>query len=308
MQRVMSWLAVLFFAGCLALGYLAFAQRSEIKQLDVRWGEAQKRTEDLQRQIALSRTARDEPASHTSRASAEPAADRTASASSTGGLNIIHIADILKAHPEYTAAYEKIMRRNINRTYGDTLNSLNLAPDRLAQLKNLLAERQMDNVDAQSAAEAAGLARGSPEWQAAMTEAAQSDEQQITAILGANADATLARLATQAGIQRQVQDNYAADFSDAGVPLTPGESTGLTQAMADANYAGKDTSTRPANYNVVDAATGLSPHDERILSNAAAVLSPAQLQVLKTDQVENEQEMAVRRQYGNGNGQVVFVP
>ncbi len=63
---------------------------------------------------------------------------------------------------------------------------------------------------------------------------------------------------------------------------------------------GKDTSTRPANYNDVDPSTGLTPHNSRILAEAAAVLSPAQIQVLKTDQIEGAQQAAVMRQYMAG--------
>jgi hypothetical protein len=167
----------------------------------------------------------------------------------------------------------------------------------------------MGNIDAQRAAETAGLVQGSPAWQAALTQASQDVEGQLQALLGSNADAQLDQLRARIGIQNNVQNNYTPDFSDAGVPLTPDQASGLINAMADANYSGKDTSTRPANYNIPDPTTGLSPHDDRIISNATQVLTPAQLQLLTTDQMQNWQMQAIMRQYNNnGAGRVIFVP
>ena len=200
------------------------------------------------------------------------------------------------------------MRRNIDRMYGSGLATLNLTSDQVSQLKGLLAERQMGSIDAMQAAEAAGLERDSPEWRAAMKQAGQDVQQQINSILGPNADATLAQLQARAGIQNQVEYNYSADFADAGSPLTAEQSSGLVQAMADANYAGKDLSTRPANYNDPDPTTGLTPHDNRIIQAAAQVLSPAQLEILKTDQAENSKIAAIMKEYSKGGGQNVFVP
>jgi hypothetical protein len=167
----------------------------------------------------------------------------------------------------------------------------------------------MGNIDAQRAAEAAGLSQGSPEWQAAMTQASQDVEGQIQALLGSNADAMLQQLQTRMAIQNNVQYNYSPDFSDAGQPLTPEQASGLINAMADANYSGKDTSTRPANYNIPDPATGLSPHDDRIINSATQVLTPSQIQLLTADQIQNEQIAAIMKQYNNsGGGRVIFVP
>jgi hypothetical protein len=123
-----------------------------------------------------------------------------------------------------------------------------------------------------------------------------------------DADATLTQLQTRTGIQNQVNSTYTSDFTDAGVPLTPQQASGLVQAMADANYAGKDTSTCPAGYNIPNPTTGLTPHDNRIINSAAAVLSPAQVQVLTTDQIENHQIAAIMKQYNKSGGPVLFVP
>ncbi|HTB80279.1 MAG TPA: hypothetical protein VK717_05275 [Opitutaceae bacterium] len=308
------------------LGYFVAHQKTEITQakadvtqVHLQWSVAekdeQKRILELQHQLTAAREAEilaEKQIAQQKQDMAALAPSKGEGANETGSANgggtIIHIGDILKDHPEYAALYAKQMRRNVDRMYGTGLDTLNLAPDQLSKLKDLLTERQMSNIDAQQLATAAGLERGSPAWQDAMKQAAQDTEQQITTILGSNADATLTQLQARTGMQNQVNGSYASDFADAGVPLTPAQASGLVQAMADANYAGKDTSTRPAGYNTPDPTTGLTPHDNRIINSAALVLSPAQVQILKTDQIENRQIAAIMKQYNKSGGPVMFVP
>jgi hypothetical protein len=330
MNRALTWLSAILFLGCLSLGYLAARQRTEIAQakteitqVNLHWDaakkEEQKQILDLQQQLATAKGAQglaQKPAgqqtqdlSATAQSKSEDAsADGSANGSTSGGGTIIHIGDILKDHPEYAALYAKQVRRNVDLKYGNSLSTLNLAPDQISKLKDLLTERAMSSIDAQQLATAAGLERGSPEWQDAMKTAAQDTEQQITDILGSNADATLTQLQVRTAIQNQVNTTYSADFTDAGMPLSPAQSSGLIQAMADANYAGKDLSTRPAGYNTPDPTTGLSPHDKRIIDAAATVLTPAQIQVLTNDQVDYHKIATVMKQYNPHGGPVMFVP
>jgi|ERR1700722_17628851 len=312
MRRAIPWLAAIFFVGCLALGTFVRQQKTEIVLADIArkaaQNEAQARIADLESQVGALNAAKaqaDKQIALLTQGASGPG--NLQDDHPDGGAKIVHISDIIKDHPEYAALYEKQMRRNVDRMYGNGLSTLNLTPDQLSQLKNLLTERQMGNIDAQQAAEASGLVQGSPAWQAAMTQASQDVEGQLAALLGSNADALLAQLRARMSIQNQVQNNYSPDFSDAGQPLTPEQASGLIQAMADANYSGKDTSTRPANYNVPDPTTGLSPHDDRIINSATSLLNPAQIQLLTTDQMENEQISSIMKQYSSG-GRVMFVP
>lgn len=171
-----------------------------------------------------------------------------------------------------------------------------------------MVERQIGYIDAQQAATAAGLEQGTPAWQAAIQEASHDVQHQISAILGPNTDSILAQLQERSVIQNQVQFTYAPDFDDAGLPLTPEQTNGLIQAMADANYAGKDTSTRPPGYNVADPTTWLSPHDNRIITSASQVLTPSQVQVLTTDQAQKEQMAAIMKELNSGGRPVSIVP
>jgi hypothetical protein len=308
MKRASPTLAIVFFLGCLALAVLAFRQRSEIVRADSVGAAAHSQIDDLQHQVLSLKAARDQSDKQIAQLTAASASQKAQSGGDSGGTRIVHISDILKEHPEYTAIYMKQFRRNVDRMYGSGLSNLNLPPDQLSQLKNLLAERQMSNTDAEQAAQAAGLVPGTPAWQAAMSQASQDVQHQISSILGPNSDSILAQLQARSNIQSQVQYNYAPDFEDAGIPLTPEQTNGLIQAMADANYAGKDTSTRPPDYNVPDPTSGLSPHDDRIINNATPVLSAAQIQLLTTDQAENEQIAAVMKAYSSGGVRPVFVP
>ena len=309
MKRALPWLAAIFFLGCLGIGILAFRQRAEISSAASTQNEAQSRISDLQRQVGALNAAKAKAVDQIAQLAQRSASlQKSAGDRGNGGPQIVHITDIIKDHPEYMSLYEKQIRHNMERMYGNGLSTLNLAPDQLSQLKKLLTERQMGAIDAEQAATAAGLEPGTPAWHTALQQASQDTENQISSILGSNADNILAQLQARTNIENQVQNNYAPDFADAGMPLTPEQTNGLIQAMADANYAGKDLSTRPANYNVADPTSMLSPHDDRIINNATASLTPQQLQLLTADQAENEQIAAIMRQYTGVGKQVVFVP
>jgi hypothetical protein len=312
MKSAHSWLIAILLLGCLALGYLSFREKAEITQINLHWGAAdqdtQKRIGELQHQLAAAKSAltlADQQAAAAKEAGAPPPPK---GATAPGGGHIVHLSDIIRDHPEYAALMQKQMHRNVDRMYGDSLNTLNLTPDQLSKLKDALTEKQMSALDAQQAAEAAGLERGSPAWQDAIKQASQDVESQINAILGSNADNTLAQMQARVGIQNQIDSTYKYDFAEAGATLNPDQSSALLQAMADANYAGKDLSTRPAGYNDVDPTTGLSLHDNRIIDAAAKVLTPAQVQVLTTDQVEYEKISSIMKEYNKGGGPVMFVP
>lgn len=315
MKTTLNWLTVILFLGCLALGYLLFQQNGRIVAITVREAtagkEARDRIVELQSQLDAAKAAVVAANKAAARLATVPeGAPRAATpgSPSSSAAKVVHLTDIMRDHPEYVALYAKQARRNIDRMYGDGLNTLNLAPDQLSQLKDLLAERQMNNIDAQGAAEAAGLERGTTAWQDAMKAAAQDTEQQIGAILGPNATSTLDILQARGSFQAQVETNYKSDFVDAGVPLSPEQSNAVVQALSDANYTGRDLSTRPTGYNDPDPATGLTPHESRILEAISHVLNPAQPQIARTDLVENRVTTTVMHEYTSGGAPVMIVP
>jgi len=214
------------------------------------------------------------------------------------------MSDIFKDHPEFVKLYNEFTRRQLGTIYGGGLNSLNLSPQQLNRLKDLLTERQMSVVDAAQAAASEGLRAGSAEWQQAINQASLTDDQEIKDILGPNADATLDDLKSNAGraqaqpVMEYQVNNLAPQFADAGIPLTTDQSAGLTQALLNAYYwQGRDLSDRPVDYNEVDPSTGLTPHETRNLNNAAQVLTADQLNLLQNYYIQMEQVQAMERQY-----------
>lgn len=312
MHRPIYWIAGILFLACVGLSYLVVHQRTELGAITLAFGSKQqdeaKRIITLERELKQATNALAKAAGDASTSAAAAAGARSAGDANRGGPVVLHIGDILKDHPEYSGLYEKQIRRNVNRQYGDGLSRLNLSPAQLAQLKDLLVQKQLATIDAQGAAEDAGLQRGTPEYQAAIKQAGQDVESQIENILGPNAENQLLQMQVRSAFQTQVTFNYAPDFADAGAPLTPDQANGLAQAMADANYAGKDTSSRPANYNQPDPSTGLTPHEERVISNATSVLSPAQLDVLKADQLQDQQQSQLIQQYNPKGGPMMLLP
>jgi hypothetical protein len=307
MQRAYPWLTATFLLGCLAFACLMLRQRTEIVQIGLEQNDAdqsaRQRTDDLQHRLVAAREAR-------SRAEKELAGLKqsaaTAAGSAAGGEDpnvlTIHLSEVIRDHPEYSAIMARQTRRNVLRQYGAGLASLNLPPDQISKLKDLLVERDLSATDAQQAAAAAGLERGSPAWRDAIKQAATDVEHEMTALLGTDASLVMTKLQSDTIIQNQVQSTYVLDFADAGVALNPDQARSLAQAMANSSFGGKDLSTRPAGYNQTDSLTGLSPHDQRTLDAAAQALAPAQLEVLKTDLIEAHQQTAIMQQYRSGPG------
>jgi hypothetical protein len=300
MQRAYPWLAAIFFIGCLVLGYFAFHQQAQIRQIgqdrDVLEQATHKQIVDLQHQLVRLKTDQAQAVAQVPLAKKDLVPGQGSQDPNGNGVKTIHLGDVMKDHPEYEALYAKGIRRNLARSYGDGLDKLNLPPEKLAKLKDLLVEQQMSSLDAQQAAEAAGLERTSPAWRKAMNQASQEVQQDITDLLGPGGQKTLQQIRTQTSFQTQIQNNFAPDFADAGVALTPDQSAGLAEAMAGPSLPGKV----PAGYNDPDPATGLTPHQEQILTAASQVLTPAQLQIFKADQVQQNQESAIMKQYTQG--------
>ena len=297
-----SWLAGALLLGCLALGFLLLRQHAEVVRVNLAMGvtdmAAQARLADLRRQVAGVQAAQLQAEKETAQLSRARAA--SARAEGDGAVRTVHYSDIVKDHPEYAAILAKQTRRNMLRQYGPALDALNLPPDQLAKLKDLLVERTLSSQDANQAARAAGLEPGSQAWSAAMKAATEPVEKEIGAVLGTDSGPFMRKLQTEAGITSQMRYTYVPDFEAAGMALTPEQTNGLQQALASSrNYDSVPPSERAA-YNQVDPATGLSPADTRMLEAAAQSLSPAQLRILRTDQIRDNQQNAIYRQYLTG--------
>jgi hypothetical protein len=312
MQRAYPWLTAILLLVFLGLGFLVLRQKTEIVEVDLHRSDddrsARNETADLEYRLLAARetTARLEKQAAQTKAAAPAEA---AGPAMGGSAKTVHISDIIKEHPEFAALWAAQNRGGITRQYGAALEALNLPPDKLAKIKDLLVERSQSEMDAQQAAQAAGLKEGSAAWRAALKEAAAPAEQEMAALAGSSDPEFAGRLQNQASAQSQIQFNYSGDFEEAGVGLNPGQTRALGLAIANANYSNRSTAGRPPNYNQVDPDTSLSPHDQRILDAASPALSPAQLEIIKSDLIQTHQQQAIMQQYTSGaNGRVNIVP
>jgi hypothetical protein len=297
MRRIYPLLVGILFLGCAILGYIDFQQKTQLLVVE---NDAEKQIDGLKGELAAAKLEKQKPAPQQNTAVAAAAKPPARPAGKS-----VQISDLIKDNPAFGKLYAKLTRGpGLAQTYGDGLNSLKLTHDQLSRLKDLLTDRQMSVIDAMQAASLAGEVPASPEWQQAINEANLTNDQEIKAILGPDAEATLANLKATAGepqgrllMQSQVIA-IASDMEDAGVPLTADQSTALTQALLNAWYwQGKDLADRPVNYNETDPSTGLSIHDTRNITNATPVLTPDQMNVFRNYEAYMQQWYDAQQQY-----------
>jgi hypothetical protein len=277
------------------------------KTLTSKLAEADHQTAQLNRQLVDAKAAQDRSAkllaqlarlSEASRPSPSPTPSRK--------VQMIHIADIIKDHPEYATLHDKDVRRQIIRQYGASLLALNLPADQLAKAKNLLVERAMSMTDAVEVAQANGLAQGSPEWRAAIEQAMSGVTQELNSLLQSDANTSLSEFELVSSTRVSTGNNLVPDFIDAGLPLTDAQAQVVAQASADASFRSPNAQHAP-DYNTPDPTTGITPKQNQMINQVAPVLTPAQLDIYKTALFEMMQREALENQY-RGNGPSVIVP
>jgi hypothetical protein len=303
MARLSSWLAAVFFAAYLVLGYFYLKQRAEMALVRAEASEATAREQQSRRQATEFRqklAAADDAAKKAEEelaAQDQAATARTKASAAANRNRVINLSDIAKDHPEYAELQRKQMRRTLLRQYGDSLAALNLPPDQLVQLKDLLMSRSFSADDPRLA----GLERGTPAYNQAMRAASEAATQQIDALIGPDGQRKLQDAQMLTTAQNQVANTYAPDFQEAGAPLTPEQSAGLAQLLNPRNGLGGGRA-----MNEPDPATWLSPRDTALLEQAAQVLSPAQLSIFKSDRADQNHMQSIMRSYLPTGGQANF--
>ena len=102
-------------------------------------------------------------------------------------------------------------------------------------------------------------------------------------------------------------------WTDAGAALTSMDQSadGLAQGQRRQQQLCRQGHLHPARrlQPARGQTTWLTPHDSRIISQAAATLSPAQVEVLKTDLMQGHQQSTILQEYTAGaTGGVRIVP
>ena len=292
MARLYPWLAAVLAIALMVLGYCYLKQSAEMGLIRAELTEKSFHAEQDHRQIADYQKRLTAANDAAKKAEEELVAqDHAATASAptvTRRTQVINMNDIARDHPEYVELQRKQMRRAMLRLYGDTLSTLNLPPEQLAQLKDLLANRTLLPGDPR----VAGLTQGTPAYNQAARAASQEVNQEIDALIGADNQAKLRDAQIVQMGQSLVANNYAPDFQDAGVPLSPEQTRSLAQLLSPGNMAGQSLgSAQP------DSTTGLSPRDDALIEQAAQIMSPAQLAILKSDRADQNRMTAIMQEY-----------
>jgi RNA polymerase sigma factor (sigma-70 family) len=224
------------------------------------------------------------------------------------GVKVIHLKDIIREHPEYAALWRKENRREVIREYSRAIAALNLSPGKADQLKELLIERDMSKNDAEMALADAGLLSGTEEAGKAVSAATKDSDQAIVSLIGNESNERLEALKGTSNYGSQTDiDDIALDMVDAGQALSADQSLALAQFQHDAGNSARNPDAASPGYREVDPTTWQSPLDQQFFANAATILTPAQLQILKASRSENNQRHAIMKQYwGNSPAMVMY--
>jgi hypothetical protein len=160
------------------------------------------------------------------------------------------------------------------------LASLDLPPDRLRRLKELIVAREESAGDAEALSKEHRLDPGNTAI--ARTEAEAAFDQEIADVVGSPNDRKVFAMLSLAPQLADINQTVGSDLAAMDDPLTAEQLLQLAHAYKDA-FASPPTGApafidRTAGF---DPQTGLAYADQRILARASAVLTPQQLDILQ---------------------------
>jgi hypothetical protein len=288
MPRVsIVWVILLAAIAALA-GYWAWREHALAAAAALRVQTAEQRLDAADRRVVEfgHRAAAAESARATAEAKLTTAGSSPAGASAADSRKQVHLRDLVRDHPELEAARMIILRRDALRNLGDRLARLNLPPDKLAQLENLLVERTLAASDAATAAHDAGLVEGTAEYYKATANAQKDVETEIDALIGKDQER---QLIGGASYKYQV-DTLEASLAESGAALTPDQQYTLSNLMDGVNRAGAPRGVAAQDYFQADPSSGLSGKDKALLDKAADQFSPEQVEALRNAIISNNRD------------------
>ena len=223
-------------------------------------------------------------------------------------MNVIHMKDVLRDHPEMAALQQKELRRSVIRTYGRAIAALSLSPDKAEQLKELLVEKAVTSSDAMDAATQAGLQPNSGETYKAISQATKDLDLAVNSLIGADANEKLEALkGTTFYSSGNAVDESALDMDDAGVSLSADQAQALAQFLHDLSNPAKNPDSGTPGFSSADPTTWQSPLDQQLFAKAASILTANQLQILKASRSESNQREAIINQYRSSSNDAVMI-
>jgi hypothetical protein len=199
--------------------------------------------------------------------------------------------------------------------YGALFKALNLSPEKVEQLKNLLIQKQQAPVDALQAARDQGLNSDLHAVHEAIVAAQASAEDQIKGALGASGYAQYQQF-NQTAPERSAVTQMQQALSYTATPLTDEQSQQLLQtlvqtgAQADGMASGSEGNqvlVRAGAAGIVSFGSGPGPQSvpvtDEAISQAAAYLAPDQVQALKQLQAQQQAAQQLQQLLRAGLGQ-----
>ncbi|MDA7916675.1 hypothetical protein N9B49_00480 [bacterium] len=192
------------------------------------------------------------------------------------------IAEMM-ADPEYAAAFNLQQRARLDRTYADLFAQLDLPPNTLTRLQDLLVEKQNTTRDVFMAAREEGLGRENRTELRELMEATQAEiDSEIAAAIGQDNFAALQKY-EQTGRERGMVDQIESRLSYSATPLNPNQAQALTSILAETSTGGN----RGRGGDSARGGGGVTISDDAIV-RAQGLLSSSQLQSLQDLQAEQQ--------------------
>lgn len=192
------------------------------------------------------------------------------------------IAEMM-ADPEYAAAFNLQQRARLDRTYADLFAQLDLPPNTLTRLQDLLVEKQNTTRDVFMAAREEGLGRENRSELRELMEATQAEiDSEIAAAIGQDNFAALQSF-EQTGRERAMVGQIESRLSYSSTPLNANQAQALTSILAETSTGGN----RGRGGDSPFGGGGVAISDEAI-NRAQAVLSSSQLKSLQDLQAEQQ--------------------
>jgi hypothetical protein len=200
----------------------------------------------------------------------------------------------LPPDPRIANRTREMARRNALNTYVRGFDRLQLPTDILAQAKAIILARS------ESAAEAQKRFRSMAELLEENNRLKQRMEEQLTALLGAEATLELKSAAREEALDWTI----GTDLWDAGTPLTPVQLRALARAEVQLDSQATHWALPERGSEVPDPQTGLTRRDTNFLAATSEFLSDEQQAALRRSLVEDQQYHAAMRSFAEKQKQL----
>ena len=185
------------------------------------------------------------------------------------------------AHPEARSRYLREYRDGLSTTWGLLFKTLNLSPDQVEKLEDLLEQRKDNDITVEAAAAAKGLDESAPEIQALDDQLDAANKAALKDLLG-RADYAAVRNYMHDENVIPIVDELAGSVYSTSAPLTGDQAMAMTQVLAD-------SSQKKASGGVIDDTVDW----EQAMTRAQAILAPPQKDALTLIRLQNESQATV---------------